>query len=302
MVGSTRPGVWMSVLIGAGALLVAGGALWAQTAPATEIFLAPLTLSGDRVSVGRPVNVTNNPGYDNQPQFLPDSSGFLFSSNRDGRQTDIYRYDINEKRIVQVTRTGDNEYSPTMTPDGMTFTTIRGAEQKLWRFMMDGTDGGLAAAHMGLIGYHVWISPSRIATFILGAQREPNTLQVLDLRTGAADTVERSIGRSLLMRPGRGTVSFVHKPQGQPWVIKELDPATRQMTTLVETLEGSEDLAWTPDGRIMMGQQGKLFVWQPGGQWREVADLSRRGVANISRLTVSPDGRWIAIVSQAAAR
>ncbi len=270
----------------------------AQGAPATEIFLAPLTVSGAKVSVGRPINITNNPGYDNQPQFLADSSGVLFSSNRDGQQTDIYRYDIAARRVVQVTHTAENEYSPTLTPDGMTFSTVRGAEQKLWRFTMDGRDAGLAWTHMGLIGYHVWISHTQLATFVLG---QPNTLQLLDIRTGGSETIEKSIGRSLLIRPGTGTVSFVHKPQGQPWVIKELDPKTKQITTLVNTLEGSEDLAWTPDGGIVMGQKGKLFLWRPGGAWTEIADLTRQGVANISRLTVSPDGRWLAIVSQAAA-
>lgn len=292
----------LSAVLGAGCVV-----LGAQAPPATEIFLAPLTISGAKVTVGRPLNVTNNPGYDNQPQFLADSSGLLFSSIRDGAQTDIYRYDIAAKRVVQVTDTAENEYSPTLTPDSLTFSTVRGAEQKLWRFRMDGTDAGLAWTHMGLIGYHVWISESQLATFVLGAQREPNTLQLLDLRTGGQEVIEKSIGRSLLIRPGRGTVSFVHKPQGGPWVIRELDPATKQITTLTPTVEGSEDLAWTPDGAIVMGQKGKLFLWRPSasaGQagWTEIADLTNRGVENITRLTVSPDGRWIAIVSQAAAR
>lgn len=287
-----------------GAVLGAGfTVLGAQAPPATEIFLAPLTINGAKVTVGRPVNITNNPGYDNQPQFLADSSGLLFSSMRDGVQTDIYRYDIGGKTVVQVTRTAENEYSPTLTPDGQTFSTVRGAQQKLWRFTMDGTDAGLAWAHMGLIGYHVWISPSQMATFVLGANREPNTLQLLDLRTGAGDVIEKSIGRSLLIRPGTGTVSFVHKPQGSPWVIRELDPRTKEIITLTPTVEGSEDLAWTPDGAIVMGQKGKLLMWRSGAAaWTEIADLTKQGVENITRLTVSPDGKWIAIVSQAAAR
>jgi len=274
----------------------------AQAPPATDIYLAPLTKSGATVSVGRPINITNNPGYDNQPQFLADSSGVLFSSNRDGAQTDIYRYEIALKRVVQVTKTPDNEYSPTLTPDGRTFTTIRGAAQRLWRFTLDGADAGLAWTHQGLIGYHVWVSPTQIATFILGAQRQPATLQLLDMRTGGSDVIERGIGRSLLIRPGRGTVSFVVKPQGAPWEIKELNPVTRAITPLTPTLEGSEDLAWTPDGAIVMGQKAKLFLWREGGTWTEIADLGRQGVDNITRLTVSPDGKWIAIVGQASVR
>jgi len=47
-----------------------------------------------------------------------------------------------------------------------------------------------------------------------------------------------------------------------------------------------------------------VFLWRPSAaaSWTEIADLTRQGIENITRLTVSPDGRWIAIVSQAAAR
>ena len=83
------------------------------------------------------------------------------------------------------------------------------------------------------------------------------------MRSGASTVIESSIGRSLLMRPGRGTVSFVHNPQGAPWQIKELDPVTRTVTALTPTLEGSADLAWTPAGSIVMGQKLKLFLWRP---------------------------------------
>ncbi len=279
---------------------VAGLALAAQAPPATEIYLAPLTWAGPKVTVGKPINITNNPGYDNQPQFLLDSSGLLFSSNRDGVQTDIYRYDIALKKVVQVTATPDNEYSPTLTPDGRTFTTVRGAAQRLWRFTLDGVDAGLAWSVQGLIGYHVWVSPTQIATFILG---QPATLQLLDLRSGGAEVIEKGIGRSLLIRPNRATVSFVHKPQGAPWQVKEFNPATKAVTPLTPALEGSEDLAWTPDGAIVMGQKTKLFLWREGATgWTEIADLGKHGVENITRLTMSRDGKWIAIVTQAPAR
>ena len=295
-------------MTGRAATMVAGAAcgvlMWTGTAttqapPATEIYLASFA-EGERqtIRIGRPVNITNNPGYDNQPSFVPDSSGLLFSSNRDGKQTDIYRYDIGSKAVTQLTRTPDNEYSPIVTPDGRTFSTVRGAAQQLWRFGLDGSDAGLAWAHRGLIGYHAWISPVRIAAFILGAQRAPNTLELMDLRTGASDVVASSIGRSLHIRPGRGTLSFVHKPEGGAWMIMELAPATRAVTPLTPAVEGSEDLAWTPAGAIVMGSKSKLFQWTDGSdRWIEIADLENSGITAITRLAVSPDGKWIAIVS-----
>lgn len=289
----------------------------APAPPATEIYLASFTegarktiriafigIQRQGVSVGRPINITNNPSYDNQPYFLPDSSGLLFSSNRVDKQNDIYRYDIAKKTVTQITHTPENEYSPTIMPEGRTFSTVRGVEQRLWTFNLDGSDAGLAFAHRGLIGYHAWISPTKIGAFILGAQGAPNTLELIDVPTGASDVIEKGIGRSLHVRPGRGTLSFVHKPQGAPWVIKEVDPGTRKIATLTETVEGSEDLTWTPNGSIVMGAKSKLFIWteRDGDRWIEIADLGKSGVTAITRLAVSPDGKWIAIVSTPAAK
>ena len=287
----------------------------AQAPPPTEIYLAPfvegegkakrvlfLTFDSTGVGVRDPINITNNPGYDNQPQFLADSSGLLFASQRDGVQTDIYKYEIATKKTTRVTNTPENEYSPTITPDGRMFTTVRGVEQRLWRFNADGSDAGLAYAHKGLIGYHAWLSPTRIGTFILGADGAPSTLQLIDLPTGSADVIASNIGRSLHTRPGKGTLSFVDKSDKDVWAIKELDPATRKISTVTIALDDSEDMAWTPKGAIVMGAGSKLYAWIPaeGDRWIPLADFKKFGITAITRVAVSPDGKWIAIVSTPA--
>ena len=75
----------------------------------------------------------------------------LFSSNRDGKQHDIYRYDIATKAVTRVTNTSEDEHWPIMTPDGRTFSAVRGAQQQLWRLNLDGSAAGSAAVHVGPI-------------------------------------------------------------------------------------------------------------------------------------------------------
>jgi WD40 repeat protein len=275
----------------------------AQTPPATEVFLAPLTISADAVTVGTPVNISNNPGYDNQPSFLPNSSGVLFTSNRDGKQNDIYRWDIASKQLVQLTHTPENEYSPLVSPDGKSFVCVHGTEQSLFRYDLDGSNPRLAYQHgKELIGYHVWITDTKIAAFILGSGGAPATLQVIDTKTGAHETVASGIGRSLLMRPGRNAVSFVTKVSPQASAIKQFDLTMHVVSTVVaDTLRASEDLAWLPDGgRLLMGQGQTLSVWVEGQGWSDVADFAPAGITKLTRLAVSPDGKWLAIVAEAA--
>jgi hypothetical protein len=134
-----------------------------------------------------------------------------------------------------------------------------------------------------------------VALFVLGS---PATLRLADLRTGEAEIIAEGIGRSLHRIPGRRAISFLRRaPGGERW-IEEVDIASRKVRRLVRPLEPGEDYAWLPDGKLLMGQGAKLFLWDPavGGDWREVADLGAAGVREITRLSVSPRGDRLALV------
>src|SRR4051794_8667781 len=65
------------------ALALNASSLGAQGAPATDIYLVPL---GANLNVGKAVNITSRPGYDNQPSFTPDGRSVLYTSTRDDGQ------------------------------------------------------------------------------------------------------------------------------------------------------------------------------------------------------------------------
>src|SRR6185295_12961718 len=77
-----------------------------------ELFLTTVNPAASPMIAASLTNISNNPGYDSQPGFLPDGSGVLFSSVRGGTQYDIYKYDFASRNVVQVTNTPDNENSP----------------------------------------------------------------------------------------------------------------------------------------------------------------------------------------------
>ena len=60
--------------------------------PETDIYLVPLLRTTPTPQLGNPENITNRAGYDNQPQFVADGSGLLFSSMREGG-TDIFLFE-----------------------------------------------------------------------------------------------------------------------------------------------------------------------------------------------------------------
>lgn len=292
--------------------------------PDTEIFLAPFSARGATL-VGRATNMTNSPGYDNQPSFTPDGRSIVFTSIRGGgTQTDIYRYDIAPGTVTRVTNTPEGEYSPTVTPDGAHISVVRveaDSTQRLWRFALDGTQPELVLAGVRPVGYHAWADDHTLALFVLG---QPATLRVADTRTGQSEVLVGGIGRSIQRIPAtanvRGTISFVEREAMRDgsatlW-IRALDPRKRWVTTLVAAVAGARDAdcAWTPDGMLLMAEKDVLYGWRRGNPstgsgralstgsgrapWRRLADLGALGLHGVTRIAISPKGDRIAFVTQ----
>lgn len=265
----------------------------------TDIWVAELLDSGRRLRVGTPSNVTDRPGYDNQPHFLPDGSAFLYTSIDASGQADVWRHEVDRGRNYRVTRTAESEFSPTPHADG-SFTVIRveaDGRQRLWRFDGEGENPELLLADVEPVGYQAWVDEHRVALFILG---EPPTLAATDVRTGELRSLLSSIGRALHRVPGKGTVSVVHKAAEHDWQIVEVDLGSGDVSELAPLLRPAEDYAWLPDGQLIMGRGSKLYLRRPGDdrEWREFADFSAHGITQITRIAVSPASNRIAFVAQ----
>lgn len=269
-----------------------------QTAPGTDIFLADLDLASSPPTLGAPRNLTSRRGYDNQPHFEPEGGGLLYTSQRD-EQTDIFRVDLSSGRHTQITATPESEYSPHVVwPANEDMSVVRvesDGTQRLWAFRRDGTSPRLLFPDIAPVGYHAWNQYGSLILFILG---EPPTLQLADPYTNTVTTVAQDIGRSLQARRDPDFFSFLHR-DGDDWVIRLVKPSNGAVFELVEALSGSQDLAWTPDGRMLMATGSQVFVRDPfqDDAWIQAADLSAAGIGSITRLAVSPSGDQIAFVS-----
>lgn len=294
------------------ASLVAIGRVRAQAAPSADIYLVPVTL-GDRdtagMVLGRSVNITHRAGYDNQPAFTPDGRSVFYTSTRDDAQADIYRYDLATRQTTRVTTTPESEYSPTFMPGGKRFSVVRverDSTQRLWSFALDGSDPQLVLRTIKPVGYHAWIDPAHVALFVLG---KPATLQVAELGTARVDTVAYDIGRSL-SAAGPGRVSFVTRGRtgSDRFILNTLgvDPATGRPDVrpgIAEIDPGGEFVVWaqwTREPTPITAFGSKVFAMRPGPvdyHWGELADLSGAGITHITRLAISADGRWLALVA-----
>jgi hypothetical protein len=266
--------------------------LAAQGPPGTDIFVLPLARSGGALTVGTAVNITARAGYDNQPFFSPDGKSIYYTSARDG-QTDIFRHDLASGRSSQVTRTRENEYSPTIMPDGKHFSVIRDSVQLLWSFTLEGTPVKPLLDSIRPVGYHTWLNADTVFVFVLGT---PATLRRAELAGGTAAIVASDIGRALLKVPGRHAVSYAQRDSAG-FLVRVIDPVTGQGESLVRLPEGNEFFIWLPGGSLLSASGNRLLRWRAGDkEWTEVARFAEPGLQRITRLALSPAGDRLALV------
>lgn len=286
------------VAVAAGALATLASEARSQ-APDTEIFLVPLTTTDSGPSFGTPRNITSRTGYDNQPSFTADGRTIFYTSVRDDAQADIYRYDIASGTTTRVTATApESEYSATVIPGEEAISVVRverDSTQRLWRFPLDGAAPSVILEYVKPVGYHAWGGARALFMFVLG---DPPTLQRAAPGDSASAVLAKGIGRSIQPMPGGG-VSVVLKVAPDEWWIARVDPGTNSIERLVRTRPGQEDYAWMPDGSLLMAEANTLHRWKPRGDWEAATTFSDPGLARVSRLAVSPDGKWLAVVGLA---
>ncbi|MDG1573451.1 hypothetical protein OZ410_14065 [Robiginitalea sp. M366] len=272
------------------ATLTLPAALLAQ--PDTEVY--QVRLENGRIA-GPAQNLSDNPGYDNQPAYLPDGS-LLYARTRNG-QTDIAHYSAADGTTQWVCDTpGGGEYSPTPIPGSDAVSAIRldtTGLQRLYRY----TDGEPTLLLNDLkVGYHLWAGPDLLICTVLREDRMD--LVMAHPGTQGSRTLRKGVGRSLARIPGSHRISFTSPEDEQTWVFT-LDPETGEQQRLLALPAGVQDLAWLPDGSLLCGGPDVLRQIMPGteAQWRTFHRFEA-GVGHISRLSVSPDSQRLAFVAE----
>lgn len=276
------------------------GADIAALVPDTEIFLADLSWQDAQPRVAGLRNITNRPGYDNQPKFLPDGESLLFTSIHDDAQSDIYRYLITEQQIVPYVITDESEYSPTPIPGSGAISVVRveyDGTQRLWRIPAANAAPQLLLPDITGVGYHAWLDEDTLALFIVA---EPSLLVLAELASGRSAAITENIGRSLARMPGDAALAFIDKQDEGVWRVARYDLVDGSLSDVVDTPVGSEDFAWSRNGGLFMGSGSRLLYWDghAGSEWRQVAGFPDDFEGRITRIDVADDLEKLAFVAE----
>lgn len=261
----------------------------------TDVWLLDLVQEGELLRATSPRNLTNRPGYDNQP-FFDDAGDILFVQMEDGR-TDLWRWSAETERSIRVTSTPQQgEFSPTPIPGsdgGISY--IRSPDDssgRLWRMPSVGADPEIIFADIGPVGYHAWFDADHVALWRL---QEPSMLQLVELATQETRTLATGVGRTPQSVPNRRAVSFTRMTD-EGRVVEAYDLDLDRTEAIAILPEGGDFHTWTPDAVLLCTAGSQVFALVEG-DWQEVVDLSDLGLT-LSRLNVSQDGERLALVAE----
>ena len=276
--------------------LLAYGQGWAQAE--TEVYLFDLELNNGKPLLTNPKNISNNPGYDNQPSFWDDGS-VLFASTRED-QTDILQFNVNEGSTSSwlTYTTAGSEYSPLRIPGKKAISAIRldvDGLQRLYEYDVE-TSKSTPISDLK-IGYHVWFDNHILVATVLVENRMD--LVVLDLEENTQNTVYENVGRSLHNIPNSDLVSFIGK-KNNAWEILSLDPLTGESKKITNTYGKEEDICWLDENTIITGAGKKLLTKDIGSEdgWQPIIEFDQEEINNISRIAISPNRKRLAFVAE----
>jgi dipeptidyl aminopeptidase/acylaminoacyl peptidase len=291
------------LLAAASALLPA--TVEAQEPPTVNVFIAELREENGRVRVGTPVRITTAGGWNMQPAFSPDGRTLLYTSVR-GRadaRSQVFAYDLARGVERQVTRTAENENSPTIEPDGRTFVAVRWNPETLfteygpWRYSLEGEPLQPLLPHPDTVGYFHRLDEN---TFALMRPGETFSVALHDLRTGSTHVVAHP-SAPLPPRPIPGTraFSFTRTDDAGAHRIVRVEFPSGLTRDIGPTLPGRTSHVWTPRGTLLMARGNALHARRPGSgeEWLEVARFDAPELQQVTAYAVSPAGDRVVLLS-----
>ncbi len=266
----------------------------AHAVPGTDISLFKILTSEKGIALKFEKTLVKRSGYDNQPAFSADSQSILYTKMV-GEQTDIWQVQIKDGGTKAITQTKESEYSPTPLADKI-FSSVIAYEgkQTLWE-LVGGKHHQLLSRAVEPVGYHVWTAPNQLAMFRLA---EPHELVLLELDQGSAKgtVLAKDIGRGLAAQPSENLL-FYTQVVGEALWLSQYDLEKRVAQDLLALFPNQQDFAWhSAIGFIHSDGESLYQSTREASKWIKLEVKGGHNLTQISRLAISPNGQWLAVV------
>jgi len=268
----------------------------------TDIFLTNFGMNREgQYFFTAPQNITHRPGYDNQPSFSKDGSKVYYVAYYDTLQSDIYVYSLEDSTNTRLTETPESEFSPRVTADDLGFTIVRvdaDKGQRFYKVLMDGTNEFQLLGVSDSVAYYCIANDSTYA--VADLNNNVMELNIYEMPSEQFIPLAKNIGRCIAVIPDSDNeISYVDKADTNGYMLMSFSINTGLIGSVCQLKKGVEDYVWTKDGKLLIGYEGKLLMFdrnKPDNGWTELADFSK-SVGNFYRIAISQQGTQLALVA-----
>jgi hypothetical protein len=265
--------------------------------PETDIWLFKIDKKEGKYSYTNPLNITRRLGYDNQPTFSLDGKSILYVKIDSTKQADIYKYSISKKTSINLTKSQVSEYSPTIIPSGLGFSSVvveKDSVQRIWQFNFDGMFKSIVHEGTDSIGYHTWLNADTVLYYKL---TEPHSLRVLDLKTNKDVWICNQPTRAFKKIDG-GSKFIYGIIDSVSTQFRIYNPALRESSLYAMYASINEDFIWHPKLGLIKSEGSDLMNYnEKTNTWDILFSFTNLGIKKITRFVFDSKTKQLAIVS-----
>ncbi|MBA2610355.1 MAG: PD40 domain-containing protein [Bacteroidetes bacterium] len=272
--------------------------------PDTDIWLFKIEKNKTDLKLSDPKNITNRPGYDNQPSFSTDSKKIYYVSIREGKQADIYTYEIGSGKTLQFTKTKESEYSPTITPDKKSLACVvvledssqiifpldlatgKGSEYPTSKFEMS------QISAIDSIGYFTFLNADTVLYYKL---TQPHSLNAYCISTGKNTWLGNNPIRAF---KNLNRHAFIYGIKDSTKVtFYKYDLVLQKAEKYCDYASTNEDAIWHEQHGLVKSEGNKLLRYDEAKkEWIRLFDLSTFGIKKITRFNFDPKNKYLVVV------
>ena len=228
----------------------------------------------------------------------------VFSATRDTGSSDIYRIELATRTETRVTRTPENENSPTANASGE-YVAVRWVpatlfkEYGVWTYSADGTPTRGVLRGPDTTGYYTPLGSGDYA--LTRPKAKTFTVAVFDSQSGTITDVDSGVpALPAQLIPGQRALSYVRIDSADgKHTLRRVDLATKRTSSIGSTIVGRTAHAWIPRHNTVLMAKGNVLYARGANEaaWRVVARFTEPDLRNATAYVVSPDGDKLVLTS-----
>lgn len=261
--------------------------------PDTDIWLFDLKEKDGKTFPVNGKNISNRPGYDNQPYFSENGKLIYYVSIRSDKQADIYCYQIKKAKNIQLTKTIESEYSP--MPEGNVLYSVvveKDSSQKI--HSIDNLTGTHKNSYSeDSVGYFCKLNKD---SFLIYKLTNPHSLVLCNQTNGISETIALNPTRTF--KKVSSTEFIFGIKDSSKVLFYKYNLLLRKAYMYANYSSINEDINWHPLLGLLLSDGAKIMRFdEKTKSWILLFDFASFGIKKITRFGFDNKSKKIVIVN-----